>query len=107
MERPTPDTDVLIEHAGFMRALAAGILRDPGRADDVVQESLLAALRRPPPRTGNLRGSVVTDSDRHSVTTSIGGAEYALIHHKGSSKKMISRRRFAGVSTEDVGEFED
>ncbi len=58
-------------------------------------------------RTGILRSSVVTDSDAHSVETSIGGVEYGLIHHFGKTSKKIPRRRFAGISLEDTQEFED
>lgn len=38
----------LLAHAGWMRALAASLVHDSATADDVVQESLLAALRRGP-----------------------------------------------------------
>ena len=58
-------------------------------------------------RTGVLRSSVVTDSDDQGVTTSVRGVEYALIHHKGSSRKKVPQRRFAGISQEDSAEFED
>ncbi len=52
--RNIPGPDILAEHVGFVRAIARGILgRDAEGAEDVVQESLLAALRRPP--RGNLR----------------------------------------------------
>ncbi|MDH3592679.1 MAG: RNA polymerase sigma factor, partial [Planctomycetota bacterium] len=42
-----PEPDVLLAHGGFIRAVARGLL-DADRAEDVVQESYLAALRRPP-----------------------------------------------------------
>jgi len=37
----------ILEHGPFLRGLARSLLRDAGRADDVVQEAWLAALRRP------------------------------------------------------------
>ncbi len=43
MERP-PDPHDLLQHAGFLRALAFGLLRDAQHADDIVQESFAAAL---------------------------------------------------------------
>ncbi len=43
MERP-PDPHDLLKHAGFLRALALGLLRDEHLAEDVVQDSLAAAL---------------------------------------------------------------
>jgi len=54
-EGPTDRTPVLLaEEAGFVRRLAGSLVADD-QADDVAQEALLAALRRPPRRPGNLR----------------------------------------------------
>ena len=50
-----PERDVLLEHVGFLRALARSLLRSEADADDVVQQTLLTALERPPGRPGNLR----------------------------------------------------
>lgn len=47
-----PSAEALLQHAGFLRALARSLLLDEGHAEDVVQETWLAALRRPPPETG-------------------------------------------------------
>lgn len=38
----------LLQQAGWLRGLAASLVGDPGQADDLVQETWLAALRRPP-----------------------------------------------------------
>jgi RNA polymerase sigma-70 factor (ECF subfamily) len=38
----------LLAHAGWMRALAGALLADPGAADDVVQQTWVAAWHRPP-----------------------------------------------------------
>jgi len=46
----------LLQHGDFVRRLAHGLVGDPHRADDVVQDAYLAALERPPPRATNLRG---------------------------------------------------
>ena len=43
-----------LRHGAFLRRLAIGLVGDPHRADDVVQEAYLAALQRPPAH-GNLR----------------------------------------------------
>jgi RNA polymerase sigma-70 factor (ECF subfamily) len=48
--------DSLLAHADWVRALARTLVFDPTRADDVVQDAWLAALRRPPGRADNLRG---------------------------------------------------
>ncbi len=41
------DPDTLLRHAGFVRAIARGLL-PADEADDVVQDTMLAAWRRPP-----------------------------------------------------------
>ena len=43
MSKSTPP-DGLLEHAGFLRALARSLLDDPHAADDAVQGAYLAAL---------------------------------------------------------------
>ena len=40
--------DELLSHAGWMRALARSLVRDPADAEDIVQDTWLEALRRPP-----------------------------------------------------------
>jgi RNA polymerase sigma factor (sigma-70 family) len=52
----SPET--LLAHAPFVRALARALVRDDAAADDLAQESLLAALTRPPQR-GSLRAWLV------------------------------------------------
>ncbi len=42
-------------HAGFVRSLARALLADETAAEDVAQETLLAALQHPPRRAGSLR----------------------------------------------------
>lgn len=42
------DPAELLEHAGWARSLAAHLVRDGASADDLVQETWLAAIRRPP-----------------------------------------------------------
>ncbi len=49
MERPLPiEPEELLAHAHWMRSLAQSLVHDASSADDVVQESMAAALRRPP-----------------------------------------------------------
>ncbi len=45
----------LLAHAGWVRALARRLVSDPAAADDLVQETWLAALRHPPRDDRNLR----------------------------------------------------
>jgi RNA polymerase sigma-70 factor (ECF subfamily) len=44
---PIP-VEELLQHAGWLRGLAASLVGDPARADDLVQETWLATLKRPP-----------------------------------------------------------
>ncbi len=50
-----PNTDDLLAHAGFVRAVARRVLLDDDRADDVVQQTLLAALESAHRRRGPAR----------------------------------------------------
>ena len=49
------DPRALLQHAGFLRSLALRLVRDDAEADDVVQESWLRALKRPPLDRGSSR----------------------------------------------------
>ncbi len=51
-----PSRAALLEHDGWLRGLAKNLVSDPHSADDLVQETLLAAISRGPSRRGNLRG---------------------------------------------------
>lgn len=47
-EPATADPHALLEHATWLRRLALSLVRDAAAADDLVQETWIAALRRPP-----------------------------------------------------------
>jgi RNA polymerase sigma-70 factor (ECF subfamily) len=57
---PTPTTAALLGEADFVRSLAGGLVYDPGAADDVAQETLLAALENPPAHLASTRGWLAT-----------------------------------------------
>ncbi len=42
------DADLILQHSGFIRSLARGLLRDESLVDDVVQETLIKALEKGP-----------------------------------------------------------
>lgn len=48
--------DLMLAHAGSIRALALSILGDEHAAEDVLQETWLRALNKPPPRQDSLGG---------------------------------------------------
>ncbi|TDJ72632.1 MAG: sigma-70 family RNA polymerase sigma factor, partial [Planctomycetota bacterium] len=63
----TVGSEELLAHAGWVRALARRLARDHESAEDLVQETWLTALRKPPRRGPDLRGwlaRVVTNSAR-------------------------------------------
>jgi RNA polymerase sigma-70 factor (ECF subfamily) len=49
------DPTSLLAHGDFVTALARGLVADPNRADDVVQDTWLAALSNPPRDASRLR----------------------------------------------------
>ncbi len=49
-------TDALLRHGDFVRRLARSLVADTDLAEDVAQETWLAALRRPPRHADNVRG---------------------------------------------------
>jgi RNA polymerase sigma-70 factor (ECF subfamily) len=48
--------DLMMSHAGSIRALALSILGDEHAAEDVLQETWLRALNKPPPRHDSIGG---------------------------------------------------
>lgn len=51
----SPDQALLLEQVSWMRRLARALVADRDLADDLVQETCVAALERAPRETGNLR----------------------------------------------------
>lgn|GEM_PF-1353673 len=52
---PDDKPEILIEHAGFVRALARGLVADEHRAADIAQDTLLAVLEQKPDTQKPLR----------------------------------------------------
>src|SRR5262245_22609402 len=50
-----PTAEDLLAHSGWLRRLAVSLVGPAAGADDLVQETWLAALRHPPERDGPLR----------------------------------------------------
>ncbi len=75
MDTTPRDLDALLAQAGWAKALARSLVRDPDRADDLVQRAWLAALRSPPdaaipPRRwlGAVMRNFVRDDARESAS---------------------------------------
>ena len=59
-ETQPPTFQDLVDHAGWIRALARSLVTDPSLVEDVMQDAWVAALERPPVRNENLRGWLAT-----------------------------------------------
>lgn len=120
----------MIEHEGKLRDLSPVINAIAGEVDDRVQTAfenkadptnaaawpeLTIATQKDRARKGYnasdilqrtriLRSGVIAEADQTGVSVSAGSVEYAKYHQYGTSK--APQRRFAGVSPEDVGQFE-
>ncbi len=53
------DPAALLRQTGWLRALAGSLVGDPHRAEDIVQDTVLAALQEPPRGTGLAGARVV------------------------------------------------
>ncbi len=67
----TLSADTLLRHEPFVRAVVRALVADEARVQDVVQETWLTALRRPPRAAGSLRawlgrvaGNLARDAQR-------------------------------------------
>ena len=55
MKTSTLELDDLLRHTAFLHRLARSLVRDADRAEDVVQQTWLSAIERPPSRSGDPR----------------------------------------------------
>ena len=72
MTPPPPSPELLLEHGAFLRRLARSLVVDEQRAEDVVQETYLAVLQRPPPPGVRLRawlGGIARNLSRRTRRT--------------------------------------
>ncbi|MEM8882656.1 MAG: sigma-70 family RNA polymerase sigma factor, partial [Planctomycetota bacterium] len=95
MEGSAPTPDALLEHVGFLRALALSLLRNEADADDAVQQALATALEKPPPDPSHLRGWLA------AVTRNV-----ALMQYRTRTRRRAREERAArpegGPSTADI-----
>jgi RNA polymerase sigma factor (sigma-70 family) len=94
------DADALLAEAGSLHALARQLARDSHAADDLVQDTLLTALERPPQRDGGwsgLRGWLATVLRNR-----------ARQRHRGDERRRVREQHVARAeATEgDAGDVE-
>jgi RNA polymerase sigma factor (sigma-70 family) len=98
METPASDLpSELLEHAAFARRLARALVADASLAEDVVQQSFVSALERPPRLGAGLRGwlSVVV---RRTASKLLRGRRRAALR----DERFAATRREAQPATVDV-----
>jgi len=88
--QPIP-SDLLLAHSGFLRDLARGVLMDEAAAEDVVQETWIVALERPPGTRAALRGWLATVA-----------RNLALRRLRGEGRRMARERASARPEAEEV-----
>lgn len=70
-----PRAESLLSQLGWLHRLARSLVRDEHQADDLTQETLLAAIERPPDsQGGGLRGFLATVARRRAATSARGEA---------------------------------
>src|SRR5688572_26758031 len=89
--------DALLAHSGWVRALAASLARDPGLADDIVQETWISVLRRGPRDGRSPRGWLATLLRRHLRQVRRG-------EERRSRREEEHARELAQASTADLVE---
>ncbi len=97
--RPT-DAEELLSHAAWLRALARSLVRDESAADDVVQDTLVVAIRRPPRESGALRGWLARVA-RHAAWKSVRGER-----RRGDRERAASRPDATPSAAEQVARIE-
>ncbi len=83
--RQPPRTEDLLEHAAWLRALAQSLVGDEHAAEDVVQETLTAAVEHPPREPGALRGWLARVA-RHAAWKSLRGARRRVAREAATAR---------------------
>ena len=76
---PRPSSADLSEHAAYLRALARGLLGRGAEADDLVQDTFVAALEHPPRGAGGLRAWLATVARHRAIGLRRGASRRAAI----------------------------
>src|SRR5262245_10947069 len=94
---PTASGQQLLEHQAFVRRLARELVSDAARADDLVQDAWVQALRHPPRAAGAARTWFRT------VLRNLAGRE-ARAESRRSTRELAAARDEAQPSPLEIGE---
>ncbi|HXU82149.1 MAG TPA: sigma-70 family RNA polymerase sigma factor, partial [Polyangia bacterium] len=86
----------LLAQARWLRALAGSLLREPAEADDAVQETWLAALRRPPAMRESLRPWLTT------VLRNLVRSQRRADRHRSDRERRASEAPIPAPSPEEL-----
>ena len=109
METSTSDFDAYLEHAGFLRRLAGGLVRDEHDRDDLVQEAWAAALSVPPhaeDRPESVRAWRVTPAGTEGYRTAevtLGGVDTGGLSSKSMESRLVPNLYFVGEAVDVTG----
>ena len=92
--RPAYDLEAVLAHSSWVRALAERLVRDPGEADDIVQETWIAADRHRPGLETGLRPWLA-------------GVVRKLALRKRRDRARVERRERAGARSEAAPSTEE
>jgi RNA polymerase sigma-70 factor (ECF subfamily) len=67
MDPSPPTVDEMLRHGAFLRRVVRGLVRDDATADDVVQETWVRSLDRPPADARNVRGWLAVVGKRFAL----------------------------------------
>ncbi len=109
MESTPITTEALLAHSDWVRRLVSGLVFDPSRTEDVLQETWLVALARPPKEDLDLRAWLATVA--RSVVKNLGRGEsrrkrreaaVARVEALSDTVDVIAKARLQGRMVEAV-----
>jgi len=89
-----PDPESLLQHAGWLRALVRGLIRGEQEVEDVLQDTWVTALERPPQRSG-------------ALPTWLARVARNLAFNRGRSRSRRARRERVQARPEGVPSTEE
>lgn len=114
MMQPEFTPEALLAHSDWVRRLVFGMVRDPGRTEDVLQETWMAALQNPPRGAVNLRAWLATVA-RNMARKNLRGDNRRALREQAAARlealpdtvDVISKARLQGRMVEAVLRLEE
>jgi RNA polymerase sigma factor (sigma-70 family) len=97
---PNVSIDELLAHAGWVRDLAAALMSDPSSADDLVQDTWVAAMRQPPSASVSARPWLAR------VMRNLAQDRWRAESRRSRREAVVARPEALAAEREPVAEFE-